>query len=271
MIREVFTTSGSWICPAGITKITVECWGGGGAGSDGYSTTAAGCGGGGGAYAKKICSVIPGNTYFFTVGIGGRYNAIVSGLREAGGDSQFNSNEVLAKGGGGGKSLIDKGEYNDKATYVNTTTECDWVTYNGSSYYAKQETTGNLPTNTTYWGVLAQKGTDGTDISNQVLSIESSATPEINTDNYNFVSITALATDITSMTSGLTGTPNNFDKLIFRIKDDGTTRNITWGDSFEAKGTALPTATTAGKVLTVGFIYDSITSKWGCIASLTEE
>lgn len=106
MIREVFTTSGSWTCPDGITEITVECWGGGGAGSDGYSTTAAGCGGGGGAYAKKICSVIPGNTYSFTVGIGGRYNAIVSGLREAGGDSQFNSNEVLAKGGGGGNSSI---------------------------------------------------------------------------------------------------------------------------------------------------------------------
>ena len=36
------------------------------------------------------------------------------------------------------------------------------VNYNGSSYMAKQNTTGNLPTNTTYWGLTASKGVDGT-------------------------------------------------------------------------------------------------------------
>lgn len=107
-------------------------------------------------------------------------------------------------------------------------------------------------------------------ITKRVTAITSSATPTINTDNCDAVTITALATAITSMTTNLTGTPNNFDQLIFRIKDDGTARAITWGASFEAKGVALPTTTVISKVLTVGFIYDTVTSKWGCIASASE-
>lgn len=104
----------------------------------------------------------------------------------------------------------------------------------------------------------------------RVTSITSNATPTINTDNCDCVTITALATNITSMTSNLSGTPNNFDELVIRFKDDGTARSITWGSSFEAKGASLPTTTVINKVLTVGFIYDSVTSKWGCVAVAQE-
>lgn len=104
----------------------------------------------------------------------------------------------------------------------------------------------------------------------RVTTITSSATPTINTDNCDAVTITALATAITSMTTSLSGTPNNFDKLTIRIKDNGTARAITWGASFEAKGVALPTTTVISKVLTVGFIYDSVTAKWGCVSSVNE-
>jgi len=72
------------------------------------------------------------------------------------------------------------------------------------------------------------------------------------------------------MTTNLSGTPVNFQRLIFRIKDNGTARAITWGASFEALGVALPTTTTINKRLTVGFIWDSTTSKWGCVAALVE-
>ena len=96
------------------------------------------------------------------------------------------------------------------------------------------------------------------------------ATPSINTDNYDAVSLTGINAAITSMTTNLSGTPVNFDKLIIRFKDDGTARAITWGSSFEAKGVALPTTTVLSKVLTVGFIYDTVTSKWGCVASAQE-
>jgi hypothetical protein len=108
-------------------------------------------------------------------------------------------------------------------------------------------------------------------ITPRVSTEESSATPTINTDNVDAHSITALATNITSMTTNLSGTPTNFQRLLIRIKDNGTARAITWGASFEAKGVALPTTTVISKVLTVGFIYDTVTSKWGCVASAQEE
>lgn len=104
----------------------------------------------------------------------------------------------------------------------------------------------------------------------RVTTIVSSATPTINTDNCDAVTITAQAAAITSMTTNLSGTPTNFDKLIVRIKDDGTARAITWGASFVAKGVALPTTTVINKLLTVGFIYDTVAGTWGCVASAQE-
>ena len=65
-------------------------------------------------------------------------------------------------------------------------------------------------------------------VTGRVTSEASSATPTINTDNSDAHSITALAVAITSMTTNLTGTPTNFQKLIIRIKDNGTARAITW-------------------------------------------
>lgn len=62
--------------------------------------------------------------------------------------------DALVAGGG---SIIFKGVYSDVTTYA----AGDSVDYNGSSYVAIQETIGNIPTNTTYWQVLASKGDIG--------------------------------------------------------------------------------------------------------------
>jgi hypothetical protein len=107
-------------------------------------------------------------------------------------------------------------------------------------------------------------------ITKRVTSIASNATPTINTDNCDAVDITALAVAITSMTTNLSGTPTNFQQLTIRFKDNGTARAIAWGTGFEAAGVALPTTTVISKRLTVGFIYDTTTSKWGCVASVQE-
>lgn len=104
----------------------------------------------------------------------------------------------------------------------------------------------------------------------RVGSTASSATPSINTDSVDAYSITALATAITSMTTGLTGTPTDFQTLKIRIKDDGTARAITWGASFASGIATLPTTTVLGKVLMVGLIYDSVTATWKCQATGTE-
>lgn len=99
----------------------------------------------------------------------------------------------------------------------------------------------------------------------------SSATPTINTDKYDCYSITALATAITSMTTNISGTPLNFQKLLIRIKDDGTARAITWGASFASGIVTLPATTVLGKTLTTLLIYNSVSGKWVCQASGSEQ
>jgi len=102
-------------------------------------------------------------------------------------------------------------------------------------------------------------------ITKRVKTFTSDATPDIDSDDYDAVTITALAADITDV--NVTGTPTNFQHLMFRIKDDGTEREIAWGSDFEAGGVALPDTTVAGKTLLVEFIYDSVDSKWACEAT----
>lgn len=146
---------------------------------------------------------------------------------------------------------------------------------NAYGAYFEAPTAGTNATITNNWaagfsGNVTITGFLDSRIKKRVTTITSSATPTINTDNSDAVTITTLATNITSFTTNLSGTPNNFDELIIRIKDDGTARTLAWGASFEAKGVALPTTTVISKVLTVKFIYDSVTSKWGCVASSQE-
>lgn len=100
----------------------------------------------------------------------------------------------------------------------------------------------------------------------QVSSITSSATPAVNVDATELVNITAQAVPITSMSSGLTGTPFNGQQLPYRIKDNGTAQAITWGSSFSG---SLPATTVAGQTLKVDTEYNSVTSKWEYIPSST--
>jgi len=95
-------------------------------------------------------------------------------------------------------------------------------------------------------------------------TVTSSATPTINTDNVDYYDITALAVNITSMTTNLSGTPTLGQKLIIAIKGTGA-RTITWGASFEASTVALPTTTVSTDRLMVGFIYTG--SIWTCVAA----
>ncbi|WP_139149615.1 GEVED domain-containing protein [Flavobacterium caeni] len=63
---------GTWVCPPGVTSVTVETWGGGGGG--GYSRGLAGNGaggGGGGGYTTATFAVTAGTTYHYVVGAGG--------------------------------------------------------------------------------------------------------------------------------------------------------------------------------------------------------
>ncbi len=103
-------------------------------------------------------------------------------------------------------------------------------------------------------------------ITKRVTTETSSATPTINTNNSDMHRITALATAITSFTTNLSGTPTDGQTLWISITDNGTARAITWGASFEASTVALPTTTVISTRLDVGFVWNTVTSKWRCIA-----
>jgi parallel beta-helix repeat protein len=93
----------------------------------------------------------------------------------------------------------------------------------------------------------------------------SSATPTINTDNVDFYSLTAQTADITSFTTNLSGTPTENQTLWIAITGTAA-RAITWGTSFEASTVALPTTTVTTARLDVGFVWNTVTSKWRCVA-----
>ena len=104
----------------------------------------------------------------------------------------------------------------------------------------------------------------------RVGSTTSSATPTINTDNYDIYKLTAQAADITSFTTNLSGTPVDGD--ILEIQITGTAvRAITWGTSFVASTVDLPTTTVTTVTLTVIFQYYTTSSygnnKWVCANS----
>jgi hypothetical protein len=97
-------------------------------------------------------------------------------------------------------------------------------------------------------------------------STANSATPTLNTDNYDMMVITSQSVAITSFTTNLTGTPVNGQKLIISITGTGAIA-ITWGASFESSTVTLPSTTVTTNRLDIGFIWNVATSKWRCVAS----
>ena len=95
-------------------------------------------------------------------------------------------------------------------------------------------------------------------------STANSATPTLNTDNYDMMVITGQTVAITSFTTNLTGTPTNGQKLWISITATGTV-SITWGAKFESSTVTLPTSAVATTRLDVGFVWNVASSAWRCV------
>jgi hypothetical protein len=95
----------------------------------------------------------------------------------------------------------------------------------------------------------------------------SSATVTPTPDSIDLVTITAQAAALTIANPTPVTAVYQGQKLIIRIKDNGTARAITWGSQFRAMGTALPSTTVLGKTLYLGFIWNATDSKWDLLAS----
>ena len=90
------------------------------------------------------------------------------------------------------------------------------------------------------------------------------AAPALNTDLYDIMVITGQTTNITSMTSSLSGTPTNGQMLRIAMTAASGAPAITWGATFEASTVSLPTSITTTRK-DVEFIWNSATSRWRCI------
>ena len=96
---------------------------------------------------------------------------------------------------------------------------------------------------------------------------DTTGTPSYNTDTCDVLFLSGQAAAISSMATNKSGTPVRGQHLLVQIVDNATPRAITWGAGFAARGQALPTTTVASKLLTVGFIFDTV---WGCVGAAQE-
>lgn len=95
-------------------------------------------------------------------------------------------------------------------------------------------------------------------------SVGSTGAPAPNADTTDQYQLTALAAAATF--AAPSGTPVNGQRLLMRIKDNGTARALTWNAIYRAIGVTLPTTTVLGKTLYVLFIYNSADTKWDAVA-----
>lgn len=90
--------------------------------------------------------------------------------------------------------------------------------------------------------------------------------------NDDYIQLSPLNINLTI--SADSGTPDDGQKIVFRLKDNGTPRTLSWTTgspkSFRAIGVTLPTTTVANKWLYVGCVYNNLDSRWDVVAVAQE-
>jgi len=101
-------------------------------------------------------------------------------------------------------------------------------------------------------------------ITQRVGTTASSATPTPDADANDMYTVTALAAGATF--GAPTGTPTDGQKLMIRIKDNGTARTLAFNAIYRAIGVTLPTTTVISKTIYLGAVYNSADTKWDILA-----
>lgn len=111
---QVFTSSGTWTRPSGITKVFVLCQGAGGGGGGAFSTEAIAGGGASGGLGQKLVDVSAIPSVTVTVGSGGA-GGVGDNNGSTGGTSSFGAH-VSATGGVGGIRTNSTGQTGGSGT-----------------------------------------------------------------------------------------------------------------------------------------------------------
>ena len=137
---QIYSTSGTFTVPAGVTSIQVEAWGGGGAGGGATKNSSGGGGGAGGGYVKNTAfTVVPGTIYTINVGTGGLGT---TGSGGAGGASWFQSSTTIKAVGGNGGNSSESNNNTAVGASASTTGNIGWST--SYSYYGGAGGSGGL-------------------------------------------------------------------------------------------------------------------------------
>jgi hypothetical protein len=92
--------------------------------------------------------------------------------------------------------------------------------------------------------------------------------PTLPTNNCNLYNLSGNATFQKPV-----GTPSDGHRILYKIKDDGAQRNLTWDQTaggFRPIGCVLPSVTQASKTLYVGVIYNAADSYWDVVAVIQQ-
>lgn len=148
------------------------------------------------------------------------------------------------------------------------------ITFSGAfgvTFTLTNTTSVTLPTSGTLATLAGTETLTNKRITQRVNSITDAATITPTGDSSDQYNVTALAQPAT--VAAPSGTPTSGQKLILRLKDNGTARALTWTTSsgaYRAVGVTLPTTTTAGKTTYIGCIYNSDATFWDVVAVTTE-
>lgn len=142
-----------------------------------------------------------------------------------------------------------------------------WIPYTDGSIYLSSNNIIFRNGSNTEVGRLDSSGLNARPKA-RVTSTTSSSTPTPNADNEEIYILTALAAAATF--GSPTGTPTQGQRLLIRIKDNGTARTLGWNAIYRAVGVTLPTTTVISKTLYVGCVYNSTDTKWDVIAVAQE-
>lgn len=173
-----------------------------------------------------------------------------------------------------GASLVVEKNFADTSINPITVTAYTGDTFDDSTtsltlYQAGERCTLQVVTPTTgnnFWKIVQRSVV----FKKLVGSVVSTATPTFSTDGVDCFKITALATGITGWS--ISGSPTDREELTITIKDNGTPQAISWLTTstidFLPSGVAsLPNVTSAGRKMTLKFVYDADNTSWMLMAA----
>ncbi len=100
------------------------------------------------------------------------------------------------------------------------------------------------------------------------LASTNTVTPDVNSTGNDVYTLTAVSTGVTFATP--TGTPVDGQRLIFRVKDNGTAQTLTWSTVYHVGSeVSLSSVTSSGTWMYHGFLYSADSSRWHLLGKVT--